>query len=124
MGCAPMQNRPQESAVAINLLNEQLNKLTEIRRFNSKHPDFIYWRDSVTGLFRRYLPDSPRFTTFSNLKFRATPTRIRPFSYSYRGPRPSGLPSPADAAQFDKDCAIAEMCIRGALDDIRNFGVG
>jgi hypothetical protein len=118
-----MQNQPKESA-AITLLNDQLNKLMGIRSLDLKHPDFILWRDSVANLFQRFLsPDSSHFVTFRDLRFRAPITRTRPLPYSYRGPRPSEVKSPADAAQFEKDCAIAEVCIRGAMDEIRNFGV-
>jgi len=36
---------------------------------------------------------------------------------------PSETISPGDAVKFQQDCAIAEGCIRGAMETIRNFGV-
>ena len=116
------QHQPQESA-AIELLNDQLNKLMGVRSLNFKDPQFITWRSTVTDLFQGFLrPDSPHLITFRDLRFRGR-VQARRLPFNYRGPLPSETVSPEDVVKFQSDCAIAEGCIRGAMDTIQNFGI-
>jgi hypothetical protein len=119
-------HQPEES-LAIELFTAQLSQLSAVRELDYTQPEFITWRDTVTELFQRFLhPDSPHSVTFQGIRFRGQaqlqPARRLP--YSYRGPRPtsSGV-SQENLDQFRKGCAIAEGCIRSAIETITNFGV-
>ena len=117
------QDQPQESA-AINLLNDQLLKLPSVRVLDYRNPKFILWRDTTENYFKRFLPpDSPHLDTFRSIRFRGQ-VQTKPRPYSYRGPRPSLVAvNTADRELFERGCAIAEECINGAIDEIRNFGI-
>jgi hypothetical protein len=117
-----MQNQVQET-LAIRLFVEQLTKLQYVRQFDSKNAQFVGWRDTTTSLFQRFLPpDSPHFVTFRELKFRAQ-MAVRRLPFSHRGLVRRTSISPQDRERFESDCAIAEGCIKAALDEIREFGV-
>lgn len=119
------QNQPQESA-AMNLLNDQLNKLMQVRSLDAQHPDFTIWHDTVKDLFQRFLrPDSPHFNRFKNLSFKGPPVMRLDFPSSRHryGITGEEAHSAEDAAKFLRDCGIAEGCIKGAMDTIRNFGI-
>jgi hypothetical protein len=122
------ENQPEESR-AIELFNEQLNKLTVIRGLGYKSPEFITWRNTVTDLFQRFLrPDSSHFVTFRDIRFRG-PAQVLParrISSDYRGPLPTASgPWHEDIDQFRSgyDLAVAEGCIRGAIETLRNSGI-
>src|SRR5258708_21459127 len=120
------EHQPEESA-AIELFTAQLSKLSAIRQLDYTRPEFITWRDTVTDLFQRFLrPDSSHFVTFREIRFRGPgqiqPARRRPFSYRGPLPRSSGI-SQEYMNEFRKGCEIAEGCIQGAIETIRNFGV-
>jgi hypothetical protein len=108
----------------VTLFNEQLIKLETVRRLDAKHAEFIGWRNTTTALFQSLLPNSPHFTTFGYLRFRAAQLAgVRRLPYGYRGPLPRETTSPEDTAKFQSDCDIAVACIKGAIDEILAFGI-
>jgi len=114
------QSQPQEST-AIGLLNEQLQKLDSVRTLDYRDPKFIAWRNTTTNLLQRSLrPDSAHLITFLEIRYQRRPKRL---PFNYRGPLPSETTTPADREIFERACAIAEESIKGAIKEIRDFGV-
>jgi len=118
------QGQPQE-ATAIRLFNEQLRKLGGIRCLEHKDVTFIAWRDTTTSLFQRFLrPDFSHFSTFRRIKWQGqVSVGSLTSNYGYGGPRPSGFSTPEEREAFLRGCAIAEQCIKGAIEEVRNFGI-
>src|ERR1700733_2686620 len=114
------QTQPQD------LFRKQLEVLGVVRQLDFRRPEFIAWKDSTMNLFQRFLqPESAHLIRFRDLRFRGPIQAYRPLPYNYRGPRhvASDTISQADQAAFQRDCAIAEGCIKGAIEDIQYFGV-
>lgn len=108
---------------AIWLLNEQLIKLGAVLSLDYKAPLFVSWYDMTKTLIQRFLrPDSPHRIRFERLKFRGQ-TQVRMHPYGYRGPIPSPTVSPRDKAQFVEDCRTAQECIKGAIEEVKTFGI-
>jgi hypothetical protein len=121
---------PSESpeVTAIRLLGEQFAKLTVVKNLDYKDAKFIAWRNTTIDLLQRFLrPNSSHLITFAEIRFRGQgqlQIRRHPFD-GYRGPR-TKVPhptNPADRDIFVRGCEIAEECIKGATDEIRNFGI-
>lgn len=111
---------------AIELLNRQITGLVIVRNYDFRHPEFITWKDSTMNLFQRLLPpDSAHLVRFRDLRFRGPVQAARRLPFNYRGPLPgpSETITAADKEAFQKACAIAEGCIKGAIEDVRYFGV-
>ena len=111
-------------ATAIRLLEEQLVKLAVVQTLDYKDPKFIAWRSTTTDLLQRFLrPDSSHLITFRDIRFLGyVQARRQPFGYRGAVPR-APLTSPLDRETFVRGCAIAEECIKGASEEIQNFGV-
>lgn len=121
-----MNEQPMQESLLIDLLNTQLTALLIVRNYDFRHPDFITWKDSTMNLFQRLLPpDSAHLIRFRDLRFRGPVQAARRLPYNYRGPlpAPSNAITAADKEAFQSACAIAEGCIKGAIEDVRHFGV-
>jgi hypothetical protein len=100
---------------AIELFKEQLTALGSVRYLHGITPEFAKWKDSTNALFMKYLPTSPHFIRFSNIRFGAARRR----SFSGRGgPSPQTM-----QAYYERGCDAAEHCLKGAIKDIQRFDV-
>ena len=89
-----------EGQRAIELFQEQLDNMPIVRNYSGITPEFCQWKDSTTGLFKKYLPTSPHYNRFSIVQFgSAHETHQR----------------------YLRGCDLAEQCIRGAIHDIERF---
>jgi hypothetical protein len=66
---------------AVELFKVQLAALGSVRYLHGITPEFAKWKDSTNALFMKYLPTSPHFIRFSNIRFGAARRR----SFSGRG---------------------------------------
>jgi hypothetical protein len=91
-----------EGQRAIELFKEQLDAVPTMRNFRGITPEFSRWKDSTTGLFIKYLPDSSCYNRFCIIQFGS-----------------------AHSAQerYLRGCDLAEQCIRAAIQDIERFDV-
>jgi hypothetical protein len=100
---------------AVELFKEQLAALGSVRYLHGITPEFAKWKDSTNALFMKYLPTSPHFIRFSNIRFGAARRR----SFSGRGgPSPQTM-----QAYYQRGCDSAAACLRGAIEDIQRFDV-
>ncbi|HEY6468101.1 MAG TPA: hypothetical protein VIY69_19030 [Candidatus Acidoferrales bacterium] len=117
-----MENREQDLA-AIEFLREQLAQLVTVSSLDHTDAKFIAWHNRTSSLFQRFLrPDSPHFITFRDLRFRGSVV-IRRLPYNFHGVPPQTGITPGDRQQFNRACAIAEGCINGAIEEVRDFGI-
>jgi hypothetical protein len=100
---------------AVELFKAQLSALGSVRYLHGITPEFTKWKDSTNALFMKYLPTSPHFIRFSNIRFGAARRR----SFSGRGgPSPQTM-----QAYYERGCDAAEYCLKGAIEDIQRFDV-
>ena len=100
---------------AVELFKEQLAALAILRSLPGITLELTKWKDSTRVLFTKYLPSSPRFNRFCNIRFGV----VRRRSFSGRGnPSPQRLQH-----HYQQGCDEAEQCIRGAIEDIERFDV-
>lgn len=91
-----------EGQRAIGLFREQLEAVPTIRSFRGITPEFSRWKDSTTGLFTKYLPDSTCYNRFCIIQFGS---------------------AQAAPERYLRGCDLAEQCIRAAIQDIERFDV-
>jgi hypothetical protein len=117
------QDQPDKST-AVTLFEIQLAKMQEVRLLDYKNPQFKSWLNTTLNLFQRFIAlNNSHFLEFRDLEFHRQ-TRSRQLPYSYRGPIPAtSALSQADRQAFYDDCALADACIRGAIEEIQTFGV-
>lgn len=100
---------------AVELFKQQLAALGSVRHLHGITPEFAKWKDSTNALFMKYLPTSPHFIRFSNIRFGAARRR----SFSGRG----GASPQTMQVYYERGCNAAEHCLKGAIEDIQRFDV-
>jgi hypothetical protein len=91
-----------EGQRALELFKQQLKAVPMMRNFRGITPEFSRWKDSTTGLFRKYLPDSSCYNRFCIIQF--------------------GTEHGAQE-RYLRGCDLAEQCIQAAIQDIERFDV-
>jgi hypothetical protein len=108
---------------AINLLNEQLAELEDVRKLNHRDAKFKGWQDMTLNLLSRFLqPNSSHLVRFRDIRYWSNRIVMRGFN-DHRPLPPPNYVSPEDREAFNRGCELAEESIKGAIKEIRIFGV-
>lgn len=102
---------------AIDSFDRQLEQLQQLRNGNGSDPAFVKWRDTTTGLFERFAPQTPHFRRYKLLKFRLRQGVMTLGRYR----EPPNVE--AETELFSRSCEIARQCITGVIEEIERFDI-
>lgn len=100
---------------ALELFERQVEQLAALRNGDGKNPSFIRWRDTTTGLFKRFGADSPHFARYKLLKFRL----VGDLRFAAGRNRPRSAEQ--ERERFGRSCDISRECIMGIITEIEHF---